>query len=92
MSKELKVSTTLVTPPYHCNTYAIICTMSLLLGEFAKLRKVTVSFVMSVRPSVWNNSAPTERLVMKFNLKLFRKSVEKIQVSLKSDKNNGYFT
>jgi hypothetical protein len=25
-------------------------------------------------------------------LSIFRKSVEKIQVSLKSDKNNGYFT
>jgi len=25
-------------------------------------------------------------------MSIFRKSVEKIQVSLKSDKNNGYFT
>jgi len=25
------------------------------LGEFAKLRKAIISFVMSVRPSVWNN-------------------------------------
>ena len=35
------------------------------LGEFAKLRKATMSFVMSVRlsirPSAWNNLAPTGR-------------------------------
>ena len=29
---------------------------------------------------------------MKFDTKIFRKSVEKIKVLLKSDKNNGYFT
>ena len=33
--------------------------ISSFLGPFAKLRKATVSFVMSVRPSAWNNSAPT---------------------------------
>jgi hypothetical protein len=31
-------------------------------------------------------------LFMKFNVEIFWKSVEKIQVSYKSDKNNGYFT
>jgi len=31
----------------------------LLLGTFAKLREATVSFVMSVRTSAWNNSAST---------------------------------
>ena len=30
-----------------------------LLGAFAKLRKATISFVMSVCPYAWNNSAPT---------------------------------
>jgi hypothetical protein len=29
-------------------------------GALAKLRKVTISFVMSVRPSARNNSAPTD--------------------------------
>jgi len=29
---------------------------------------------------------------MKFDVKIFRKSVEKIKVLLKSDKNNRYFT
>ena len=41
---------------------------SLFLGAFAKLRKATISFVMSVRPSVflsvrqfaWNNSTPID--------------------------------
>jgi len=43
--------------------------------------------------SSWNNSAPTGRTFTKFDiLSIFRKSVEEIQVSFKSDKNNGYFT
>ena len=60
------------------------------LGAFAKLRKATISFVMSGRPSAWNKSAPTGRIFMKFDIWVFfRKSVERIQFSLKSDKNNG---
>jgi hypothetical protein len=43
---------------------------------------------MSVRPSARNNSAPSRRIFMKLEIWLFRKYVEKIQVSLKSDKNN----
>ena len=43
-------------------------------------------------PSAWNNSAPTRRILMKLsNWLFFRKSVAKIQVLLKSDKNNMYF-
>jgi len=42
-----------------------------------------------VRSSVRSNLAPTWRIFMKF---IFRKSVQKIQFSLQSDKNNGYFT
>jgi hypothetical protein len=38
------------------------------LGEFAKLRKVTLSFVMSFRLSSWNNSAPTGRILMEFDI------------------------
>ena len=38
------------------------------LGAFAKLRKATISFVMSVRPSAWNDSAPTGRIFMKFDI------------------------
>ena len=62
------------------------------IGAFAKLRKVTISF-MSVRPSASNNSAPSGWIFMKFDIQAFLwNSVEKIQVSLKSDKNNWYFT
>ena len=42
------------------------------LGAFVKFRTATISFVMSVRPSVclsaWNNSAPTGRILMKFDI------------------------
>ena len=38
------------------------------LGAFAKLRKATVSFVMHVCPSAWNNSAPTVRVLMKLDI------------------------
>ena len=36
------------------------------LGAFAKGQKVTVSFVISVRLTVWNNSAPTGWIFTKF--------------------------
>jgi hypothetical protein len=62
------------------------------LGAFAKLRKATISFVISLCPSVWNNSALTGRILMRFDVKVFRTCIERVQVSLKSDKNNGYFT
>jgi hypothetical protein len=51
------------------------------------------SSCLSVRPSAWNNSTPTGHIFMKLDIGgIFRKCDEKIQVSLKSDKNNGYFT
>jgi hypothetical protein len=64
------------------------------LGAFEKLRKASVSFVVSVRQSVrmeqlschWTDFREVWYLI------IFRKSVEKIQVLLQSDKNNGYFT
>jgi hypothetical protein len=61
----------------------------------AKLRKATRSFVMFVCPSVlppaWNNSACTGRIFKKFwYFSILRNFVEKIQVLLKSDRDNGY--
>ena len=38
----------------------------LFLRRFRKLRKATISFVMSVRPSALKNSAPIGRMFMKF--------------------------
>jgi hypothetical protein len=63
--------------------------MGALLGAFEKLRKATISFVMSVRMEQLG-SHWTECLGILY-LRIFRKSVEKIQVWLKSDKNE-YFT
>jgi hypothetical protein len=62
-----------------------------MLGAFAKLGKATICFVMSVRMSFrmeqhgfhWNYSHEI------WCLKIFRNPVEKIEVSLKSDKLNG---
>ena len=58
--------------------------------------RLWASSCLSVRPplicpSAWDNSASTERILMKFGIWDFfpRKSVEKIQVWLKSDKDNG---
>jgi hypothetical protein len=43
--------------------------------------------------STWNNTAPIVRIFTKFDIwAYFKKSVEKIQVSLKSDKYNSYCT
>ena len=56
------------------------------LGAFEKLRKVTIRFVMP-------NVAPCGRIFVKIDMSSFRKSFDKIQVSIKSDKNIGcYFT
>jgi len=73
-----------------------------LLGAFAKLRKATVSFVMSVCPSVLPPVCMPVRMEQldsqwtDFHENLcssaFWKSLEKIQVWLKFGKNNGYFT
>ena len=40
--------------------------LSFLLGASAEVRKATVSFFMSVRPSAWYNLTPTGRIFMKF--------------------------
>jgi hypothetical protein len=54
---------------------------------------ISISFVMSVRLSAWNNSAPTGRISMKFDIwGFFENLLRKIQVLLESDKDKGYFT
>ena len=72
---------------------------STFLGIFEKLRKATVSFVMPVCLSAClpaclsarYNSAPTALICMSFYIwEFFRKSIHKIQISLKSDENKGY--
>ena len=41
------------------------------LGAFTKLLKPTISFVMSVRPSAGNNSVPSGKIFMKFDIEYF---------------------
>ena len=64
-------------------------------GASAKLRKTTISCVMSVGLSIRTHGTvrlPLDRFVWNLTLEFFfRKSVENIQVWLKYDKNNGYF-
>jgi hypothetical protein len=57
-----------------------------------KLRKVTTIFVVNVRLSAWNNSAPTGRTFMKFYILVFSENCPEKHVSLKWDKNNVHFT
>ena len=62
------------------------------LGAFAKLRKVTVNFVISVRPSVHMEHFAfhcKNFREIRYSFFFFRKCFEKIQVSLQSDKNIG---
>jgi hypothetical protein len=59
------------------------------LGAFPKLRKATVSFVcLHVRPQQLGSHRTDFHRI--WYLSIFRKSVEKIQLSLKSDQNNAY--
>jgi hypothetical protein len=67
---------------YHQHKYLLV------FGRFAKLRKVNISFRSYVCAAL-KKSAVTGRNFVKFGISKF---VEKIQVSLKSEKNNRYFT
>jgi hypothetical protein len=62
-----------------------------ILSAFAKLRKTTISFVMSVCPH-GTTRLPLKGFSREGYLNIFRKSVQKIQVSSKSDQNNWCFT
>jgi hypothetical protein len=63
------------------------------LIEFVKLRKTTESFVMSVLSicvqQLCYHSMDSNQI---WHFKIFRKSVEKIKISLISHNSNGYFT
>jgi hypothetical protein len=68
------------------------CPVYIFLGEFAKFRKANISLDMSVRLSAWKIGSHLKDFREICYLSIFRKYVEKIQVSLKSDRSNGYFT
>jgi hypothetical protein len=65
----------------------------LILGAFAELRKATISLVISVHLSTWNNSFPTGMIFVKSDIRsIFKSLSRKIQVSLKSGNTDGYVT
>jgi hypothetical protein len=91
---ERSLSFEFLTQNYHW-CYIILCYS--FSGAFAKLRQAIISFIMSVRPS--RKSVLMEQLSSNWtdfhedlHLSVCRKYVEKIQVSLKSEKNKVYFT
>ena len=70
---------------------------------FRRVRKIVKNYydfclicLLSVRPSIhiftWNNSVTTERIFMKFDIWVFFEICREIQVSLKRDTENAYFT
>jgi hypothetical protein len=63
----------------------------LFFDAFTKWRKATISFVRYVFLSVRMDQFSSNFHKI-WHLNIFRKSVENIQVSLKSDKKNGFFT
>jgi len=69
-----------------CNRYT--CMVSSWWGSELKIGACHVC--LSEHSSAWNNSAHTGHWI--WYLRLFNKYVEKIQVLLKSDKNNRHFT
>jgi hypothetical protein len=64
-------------------------TFDTILRAFAKLRKATISFVISYRMELFG-SRWLGFLESSYSI-IFRKTTEKILESLNSDKNNGHF-
>jgi hypothetical protein len=77
-----------------CEDCDINLDMNLIWCVIRRFRKISESdyVLRNVSLSAWNNSALTGRIFIKFGIYTLRKSVGKIQVSLKSEKNNGSFT
>jgi len=64
------------------------------LRVFRRVREIAkndTASCVSVRLPAWNSAVPTGRIFIKlYTFEVFRKSVEKFQVQLKSGKENGY--
>jgi len=74
---------------FHQHKEAALC-----YPVFSPLREISKSG-FSVRRaclSAWNNSAPSGRIFMKFDISVSNKIVENIEILFKSDKNNTYLT
>jgi hypothetical protein len=72
----------------HFVCVCLCSTVLLFLGAFANSNY----YFLNVCPSAWNKSNPTGKIFMKLYNWVSWKSIEKIQLSLKSDKSTGYFT
>jgi hypothetical protein len=80
--------------PFLAQGNYVLLNRILFLGSFVKLRKKIISFVTSVCPSVSMEQLDSHwtDFYEIYDVSIFRKSFTKIQVSLKPDKNNEYFT
>jgi len=65
-------------------------------SAFSKLRKITISYVMSVCPpalmSAWNNSAPTGWSSLKYDIPSIIQKFVKNSSFIKIEQNDRYFT
>jgi hypothetical protein len=76
----------------HCkNCLNNIFRFVIISGDFATFRKTTTCFLMSVCPH-GTTPLPLDGYSWNFTLNISRKSVEKIQFSLRLGRHNGYFT
>jgi hypothetical protein len=99
MTPEITLPVNVTTSTWNFITSKIIWVTNvkiwpIFLSAFAKLRKATVSFVMSACLSDCRHRTirlPLDGFSWNLIFEYFFKYVEKIQVSLKFDKNNGYF-
>ena len=73
--------------------FTVYVCISILLGAFAKLRKATISFVMSVCLSVCPHATrlPLDGFPWNLIFQYLSKISGEIKVSLKPDKNSGHF-
>ena len=80
------IKTSVVSSWHFISTYYL----SYCLRRFRKFAIAPISFVISVHPSVCPHR--TTGLPRNGFLSIFRKTIAKMQIPLKSHKNNGYFT
>jgi hypothetical protein len=81
---------TSVWPATNSNSKLVITIIFSFLARSQSFEKRVLAVSrLSVRPQ-WKNSAPTTRILMKFDMSFFRKPV--VNIPLKPDQNNGYLT